>query len=212
MRIVLMATTLLLVTALPAGAADSPVSPESADQVIKPEIDRREVTVPRIRARDFEAGVFVGQYNAESFGVQPVYGARIGYHLSEDFFVELTLAKSSISDENFRRLGIPLFAEEVTDLIYYHLSAGVNLFPGEIFLGKGRAWGSSIYLAGGIGSTSFDTFDRITLNIGAGLRVLPSKTTMLRIDIRDHIYESDLLGENKFMQNLEVSGGFYLNF
>lgn len=201
--------SMLLILAMPCLAAESnPTSPESTDQVIRPEIDRREITVPRIRARDFEWGFYVGQYNAEAFGVQPVYGARIGYHLSEDYFVEFAIAKSTIVDTNFRTSGIAVFEEEKTSLYYYHLSAGINLFPGEIFLGRGSAWGSVFYLAGGIGATSFDTFDRITLNLAAGLRVLPSENTSLRIEVREHLYEIDILGTNRFMQNLEVTGGF----
>jgi outer membrane beta-barrel protein len=201
-----------LSSAVPVLAADNPVSPESKDQVIQPEIDRRRVTVPRIPTRDFEWSIYLGQYNAEAFGVKPVYGTRIGYHLSEDYFVEFSIAKSTIADTNFRTSGIPVFTEEFMDLYYYNMSFGVNLFPGELFLGRGRAWGTSLYLAGGIGLTSFDTFDRITLTIAGGLRILPTKRMSLRIELREHLYESDLLGENRYMRNLELTGGISIYF
>lgn len=212
MRNSLMLVTLVLIGLQPVLAADNPVSPESTDQVIRPEIDRRTVTVPRIPAKDFELSLYIGQYNAEAFGVQPVYGARIGYHLSEDFFVEFSYAKSTIADTNFRTSGIAVFTEEVSDLYYYNISVGMNLLPGEIFLGRGRAWGTTLYLAGGIGSTSFDTFDRITFNVAAGLRILPSKRSSLRIEVREHLYEIDILGQNRFMQNLEITGGYSMYF
>jgi len=202
----LIAAGLWLVIA-PASAADNPVSPDSADQVIRPEIDRRDITVPKIRARDFEWNLFFGEYSAEAFDTQLVYGARIGYHVSEDFFVEFTYGQSTIADTNWRTSGIPQFTDEITPLSYYHLSAGVNLFPGEIFLGRGRAWGSAVYLVGGVGSTKFDVFDRITMNVGGGLRVLLSKTFSVRAELREHLYESDVLGENKFMRNHELTFG-----
>ena len=207
----LMAMTLLL-AGWPAYGADNPVSPESGAQVIQPQIDRRDIVVPKIKARDFEWTVYLGQYNAESFGAQPVYGTRLGYHLSEDFFAEFALAKSSISDANFRHLGIAIFSEEVTELMYYNVSAGFNLFPGELFLGRGRAWGSTLYVIGGVGVTSFDTFDRVTLSYGLGLRILPFKRVSLRMELREHTYESDLLGENRYLRNLELTGGLAIVF
>lgn len=196
----------------PVLAADNPVTPESTEQVILPQIDRREISVPHIRARDFEFGAYVGVLNIESFGVNPVYGARVGYHVTEDFFVEAAIAGSTVSDTAFRDLGIGIFAEEENSLIYYNLSVGVNLFPGEIFFGRGRAWGSAMYLIAGVGNTSYDILDNISYNFGMGLRVLPTQWWSVRVEMRDHMWKSDLLGTNKMTHNLEFTLGVSLSF
>lgn len=182
------------------------------DQVIKPEVDRRTVTVPRLHARDIEFAPFMGFLDIESFGTSPVYGARIGYHFTEDFFLEATYASSSVSDSAFRRLGISIFDEETSPLVYYHVSTGFNLFPGEIFFGKDRARYSYIYIIGGIGVMSFDVLDNIAFNLGFGMRVVPWDRLSIRVEVRDHIFESDLLGTNKLTNNIEATLGLSLIF
>lgn len=182
------------------------------DQVIKPEVDRRNVTVPRLHARDFEFAPFIGFLDIENFGTSPVYGARIGYHFTEDFFIEATYAGSSISDTAFRRQGISVFEEETSALTYYHVSTGFNLFPGEIFLGKDRARYSYIYIIGGIGAMSFDVLDNISFNVGFGMRVVPWDWLNIRLEVRDHIFESDLLGTNKMTNNIEATFGLSFIF
>ncbi len=193
-------------------AAARELDAKDPDQVIKPEVERRTVTVPRLHARDIEISAFVGFLDVESFGTSSVYGARIGYHFTEDFFLEATYAESSVTDSAFRRLGIPVFAEEQSKLVYYNLSTGINLFPGEIFFGKNRARYSYIYIIGGMGITSFDVLDNVTFNVGFGMRVVPWDWLTVRLEVRDHIFESDLLGKNKMTNNIEATFGLSLIF
>lgn len=204
--------SLLISGLLPAGVqAQSPVTKES-EPVIKPEIDRREITVPRLRAHDIEFGAYVGILNVESFGSSPVYGARLGYHVTEDIFIEAAYARSEVSDESFRNLGIPIFPEEQTELTYYNLSAALNIFPGEVFFARTRARPAYIYLIGGVGLTAYDRLNNLTFNFGLGVRVLPFDRVSVRVELRDHLFESDLLGENKLTSNLELSVGLSYNF
>lgn len=191
--------------------AQSPAANET-EQVIKPEIDRREITVPRLRAHDIELGAYAGILNIESFGSNPVYGARLGYHVTEDIFLEATYARSEVSDESFRNLGIPIFPQEQTELTYYNLSAALNIFPGEVFFARTRARPAYIYLIGGVGLTEYDRLSNLTFNFGLGVRVLPFNRVSVRIELRDHLFESDLLGENKLTSNLEFSIGLSYNF
>lgn len=185
---------------------------KDSEPVIKPEIERREVTVPQLHPRDFEFTPFAGILNIEDFGSNLVYGGRLGYHFTEYFFLEATLAQSTVTDTSFRQLGISVFGEESTPLTYYHLSTGINLFPGEIFFGRNRARYSYIYLVGGIGVTSFDILDNITFNLGFGVRVVPWDWLHLRVEVRDHMFESDLLGTNKLTHNIETTLGLSVVF
>lgn len=206
-------TMVLLLSAAGAGAQEPAPPPAAQEQVIQPELDRREVKAPRIDAQDVEIGLYTGTLSIEDFGANSVSGVRLAYHVTEDVFVEGTYAKSVVSDAAFRRLGfVPVFRNEEEDLTYYNLSVGFNLFPGEVFIGKGWAMTSAVYVIGGIGNTSFNNTDHTTFNFGIGIRVLPADWFAVRVEMRDHLFESDILGSNKMTQNFELTLGLAVYF
>lgn len=205
----LLIATLLTATALPALAQTRPAD----EPPIVPEVERRELRLPRFPSRDFEVGAFVGTYATENFGASPVYGLRVGYHLTEDWFVEGTFGSTQVSDASFRRI-LPggIFTDEKERLSYYSVSAGYNLLPGEVFLGSKQARATAIYLVGGVGSTDFAGQKRQTFHVGFGWRILLGDRAALRVDLRDHVFSLDLLGENQSTQNLEATVGFGFHF
>ena len=103
-----LALLLLGAAALPAAAQTTPsgAAPQrpANEQVIVPEIDRRDVKLPRFPSKDIEVGVFAGTYATQNFGTSAVGGLRLGYHISEDIFVEGVLAQTKVSDESFRKI------------------------------------------------------------------------------------------------------------
>ena len=180
----------------------------SNEQVIQPQVDRREVKLPRYPSKDFEIGAYLGTYATQNFGSSLVSGVRLGYHISEDIFVQAVYAQTKVSDENYRQI-LPggLFAHPEETLKYYNLSAGYNILPGEVFLSRSIAKASGIYLIAGIGSTDFITQKKQTINFGLGMRVLFTDRFAVRVDIRDHVYSLDLLGENTSTNNVELTAG-----
>ena len=196
----------LLATAASAFAADPPA--KTTDQVVVPEVDRRDISLPRFPSNDFEIGTFVGTYATQNFGSSVVGGLRLGYHITEDFFVEGVYAQTKVSDSSFRQV-LPggVFPDEKEKLSYYNLSVGYNVLPGEVFIGGKRAKPSAFYLIGGVGSTKFDQQRRPTYNLGAGLRVFLTDHVALQVDARDHIFSLDLLGKRQSTQNLEFTAG-----
>lgn len=175
------------------------------EQVIKPDIYRRDIVVPKIDTEDFEITAFYGVLDVEDFGSEPVYGIRAAYHVTEDFFIEATYGESEVSDDSFRRLGLPLFPQETQDVEYYALSIAYNILPGEVFLGRNAALSSAFYILAGVGNVEFINEDEFAYHFGAGIKILPTDWLSMRIDFRDYIYETDLLGENEFTHNLEAS-------
>ena len=173
--------------------------------VIDPELERRDVRAPRIDTEDFEFGVEFGSLNVEDFGGSGFVAGRLAYHVSEDFFVEGSYARSQVSDKAFRQVGLPIFPNQNEDLTHYGFAAGYNFLPGEVFLGAGRALTSMMYLQAGVGNTNFIDEDRLTYQVGFGLKVLPADWLALRLDARDYLFESDLLGENKLTHNFAIS-------
>ena len=203
---------LLLLLFAPAFSQAQEPQATATEQVIQPEIDRRQLRIPRIDTEDFEIGAYAGLLSVEDFGAKPVYGVRLAYHVSEDFFVEGMVGKSTVSDEALCRLGLCLFPNREEDLTYYGLSVGYNFLPGEIFIGRGRAMTSAVYLLAGVGSTSFINEDRFTINFGMGLRILPVDWLALHFTMRDHLFESDILGTKELKNNFELTLGLSVYF
>ncbi len=210
-----LALTLLAFAAfapLAASAADPAPAPAN-EQVIVPQVDRRDVKLPRFPSNDFEAGLFAGSYSTPNFGSHLVAGLRLGYHITEDIFVEGVYAQTKLSDEDFRRV-LPggIFPTETVPLKYYNLSAGYNLLPGEVFIGAKRAKAFALYLIGGVGNTTFNSQRHQTFNAGFGMRVLLADRFALQLDVRDHVFSIDLLGKRQSTQNVEVTGGLTFFF
>lgn len=177
--------------------------------VIEPDVARREIEPPRIDTEDFEVGVFVGQLSVEDFGVNTVMGARFAYHITEGFFVELAGGTADTELTSFERLSgaAQLLTEDEREYSYYNVSVGYNIFPGEGFVGKNRSMNMATYVIGGVGKTSFAGDDRFTVNFGMGIRLMPLDWLAVHGDIRDHVFDIDLLGQEKTSHNLEATLG-----
>lgn len=188
--------------------AQKAASPAAGEQVIEPEVARREVRLPRYPSKDFSVSAFMGTYSAQNFGASLVYGLRLGYFLTEDFFTEAAYGSTEVSDDDFRQI-LPggIFPKSKETLSYYNLSLGYNLLPGEVFFGSSVAKASAFYLIAGIGSTRFVEQRPQTLNFGFGMRLLFSDRFAVQVDVRDHLFSLDLLGRRESTQNLELTAG-----
>ena len=186
-------------------SAPPPAAAPEPEQIIDPRVERREIKEPAIDAEDFEVGAFVGIMSIEDFGSDVVYGARIAYHITEGFFVEGSVGRTEAGLTSFEVLsgGAPLLSDSDRELTYYNLNLGYNILPGEVFIGESRAYNTNLYVIAGLGSTRFAGDDRFTVNFGAGYRFLLTDSVALHIDFRDHLFDIDLLGEEKTVHNLE---------
>jgi outer membrane beta-barrel protein len=191
-----------------------PPSAEPPGQVIDPQVERREVKEPAIDREDFEIGGYVGIMAIEDFGSNVSYGVRLAYHITEGFFVEATAGQSEGGLTSFEVLsgGALLLTDEERVMTYYNLNLGYNILPGEVFIGEGRAYNTNLYLIAGLGSTRFAGDDRFTVNVGAGYRFLLTDSVALHLDFRDHLFDIDLLGEEKTAHNLEGHFGVTVFF
>jgi outer membrane beta-barrel protein len=207
------AGVLALLMHVEAHAADAPAVDATPDQVIVPQVERREVHKPKYPSNDFEVGLFGGTYSSQNFGTSFNWGARLGYDITEDFFVEATYGRTKVSDKAFRQI-LPggIFTAEQEKLKYYDLSVGWNFLPGEIFIGRNWAKASTMYVIGGLGNTSFDSQRMQTWNFGMGAKLFLADWVALRADVRDHVFTLDLLGKRSTMQNPELSLGFAFFF
>jgi len=183
-------------------------------QVIEPEVERREIKEAKIDTEDFEIGLFAGIMSIEDFGSDLSYGLSLAYHVTEGFFVEGNYGRSEAGLTSFEILsgGAPLLSDDEREYTYYNLNLGYNILPSEAFIGEGRAFNSSLYLVGGLGSTRFAGDDRFTVNFGAGYRFLLTDSVAIRLDFRDYLYDINLLGEEKTTHNLTGTLGLTVFF
>ena len=208
---------LLIAAAMLGGCSRNMVADNSADAtvpVVNPEVSRRDVSEPKIDTENFEVGAYVGYMSVEDFGTNLVYGAKLAYHVSDILFVEGTYGRTKAGETSFEILsgGAPLLSDSQRVMQYYDVSLGLNLLPGEVFLGSKRAFNSALYLTGGVGNTRFAGDDYFTLVLGAGFRLLATDSISLNFGVRDHLFDTDLLGKSKTVHNIEFNLGLNLFF
>lgn len=203
----------LLLTALSSSAfAEDELTID--DLGLTPDIDRREVKLAGIDTENFEIGISGGLLSVEDFETNTVTIAHLTYHITEDFFAEARYGQSSLGESSFDRLsgGANLLGNTETDLTFYDLSVGINLFPGEAFLWDRWAVNSSFYLIGGVGSTEFAASDRFTVNAGVGYKVIANDFMSFNVQVRDHIFDTEITGTEKTTHNIELTAGFSVFF
>ncbi len=200
----------VLATLMPAtGALAAQPKELELEPLVVREPERREVKVDQIDTEDFEIGAYAGILNVQDFGSNAVYGLRADYHVTEDFFLEGVYARSTLGETSFERLSgdVQLLTDDQREFNYYALSLGYNIFPGEAFVGSRWAFRGGLYLIAGAGSSDFAGDERFTVNAGFGYRLAATDWLMLRLDVRDYVFQSDLLGSDETYHNLELSGG-----
>jgi outer membrane beta-barrel protein len=182
------------------GGAESEAQP----RVIEPDVERRPVDVSKIDTEDFELTGFVGIMSVEDFGSDVVYGARFAYHINETFFAEATYGSTEAGETSFEVLNPSVdLLPGGRDFNYYDLSLGYNILPGEVFFGSSRAFVSSFYLIGGLGSVDFNDANEFSINFGFGMKILPTDYLAIRLDARDYLVDVEITGEKKTTHNLQ---------
>ncbi len=194
-------------------AATDPSALELEPLVVR-EPERRKVDIDRLDTEDWEVGVFAGLMNVEDFGTDTLTGVRVAYHVTEDFFVEAQYGMTDLGQTSFERLsgGAQLLTDDQREMSYYNLSVGYNVFPGESFIASRWAFKGGLYVIAGIGSTDFAGDERFTLNAGLGYRLIATDWLAFHFNVRDHIFDSDLLGKEETLHNIEFSGGLTIFF
>ncbi len=178
------------------------------------EPDRREVKLADIDTENFELGITGGFLSVEDFETNPVVMASLTYHVTEDFFLESRYGSTTIGQTSFEKLsgGASLLSDSDRDLTLYDLSLGINVFPGEAFIFNRWAVNSTFYLIGGVGATKFAGNQEFTVNAGVGYRVIANDFLSMNFQVRDHLFDTEITGEKKRTQNIEISAGVSIFF
>lgn len=183
------------------------------EAVVQPDIERREIKEGQIDAENWEMGFFAGVLSFEDFGSNDVYGLRLAYHITEDWFAEANYGVSKLQKSSSESIAgfLPLLTDDERNLSYYNLNLGFNALPGEVFIGR-WAFNSSFYFIVGAGNTVFASDEYFTYNFGGGLRLFITDWIAMHWDVRNHLMTHEIFGEEKDIQNLESHLGFTLFF
>ena len=199
---------LFLVGATASAFSVDVMAQQTPPPVIEPELDRREIREADIDSENFEIGVFAGQISIEDFSSSSIVGVTLGYHITENIFAEASYAQADAGQTSFEILsgGAPFLTDEEREYTYYDLSVGYN-FNGELFVSEGTVFNTDFYLMVGGGSTDSGGESQFTLTLGGGYRVLLTDYFAVRLDVKDHIFNSEIIGEEKDTHNIQYTLG-----
>jgi outer membrane beta-barrel protein len=189
-----------------AGDGDKP----DAVQVIMPEVQPRDISVAAIDDESFEVGLYAGILSIEDFGSEPVFGVKASYYATEDLFLQLNYGFAQAGLTSFEELSgqnVRLLTDSERDYSYYNALVGYNIFPGEVFMTSKLTFNSSFYLVGGVGNTEFGGEDNFTTLLGTGYRIVLRDWLTWHVDLRDHIFKSDIISQGQITHNIELSSG-----
>lgn len=188
---------------------------EETAPVIDPSLDPENFKVARIDNEFFEVGATAGLISIEDFGTVPVYGAQLTFHATEDLFLQAAggYSQAQVSAaEQILGEDIRLLNDEERQYIYYDFLVGLNWLPGESFITRKLAFKASNYLVAGVGNTLFGGESNLTWVGGLGYKLVLTDFMTWQYDIRDHAFKSELLGQSKWVHNIELSTGISLFF
>ena len=182
--------------------------------LIEPQIERTEFDEAKIESYDFEIAAYTGYLAIEDFNTDFVTGIKLGYHVTEDFFVQASYGRGEVGETSFERLsgGAPLLSQSEREVEYYLVALGFNLFPGEAFVTDSTTFNTVFYISGGVGTTTFAGDDRFTIAYAVGHRTLFADGFSLDIEMRDLIFEQDIFGTEESTNNLEFTVSLNLYF
>lgn len=177
---------------------------KAEEQLIKPEVERKDVRLARIDNESLEIGYYAGSMSFEDFGTNSVQGVFLAFHVNEDVFLlgsygETTIGKSSSEIIN----DSPMFSDSERKVKYYNVLLGYNLLPGEVYIGNKLAFNTDLYFVVGSGSTEFAGDDYATFVYGWGYRFLGADWLSIHLDVRNHSFTHYKFGYEKSVNNLE---------
>jgi len=156
----------------------------------------------------FDVGIFTGLLNIEDFNGELVTGINITFNANEDFFIQFNYLEADAALSSFESSQGQLFAGDDRTFAHFDFLLGYNLFLGEHFMsGSTTTKLSSFYLVAGVGNTEFGGEESFTYTLGLGYQIAIQRNILVRIDFRDYIYKTNIIGENNSTDNTQLSAG-----
>jgi outer membrane beta-barrel protein len=208
------AVGLMLAATVARSEMQSPDLVQEVESVIQPEVTRIEFEESKIDVGDFEVIPAIGFLSVEDFGANPVLNVKLEYHMSEDLFLGFELGRSKTGKSSYEILsgGAPLISDDDRVLTYYLFNIGYNLLPGEAYVTDKLTYNNALYVIGGMGGVDFAGDTRLLITLGVGYRLMLFDFSSVYLELRDHTFTSDVLGESKLTNNFEMTLGYSFYF
>lgn len=207
--------TSLSLTAAPAEETIELDDLQDVESVIQPDIKRTKFDESKIEKQSIELIPTLSIFSIEDFGANLMVSLKLQYHASEDFFVGAEYGQSEAGKTSYEILSsgtAPLLNSDQRTYSYYMFTMGYNLLPGEAFVTDKKTFNMALYVTAGLGSVDFGGNTNVVLAFGAGYRLLISDFSSIYLELRDHTFNSDIIGLDKLTHNLEFGVGWSFYF
>ncbi|MCO7223241.1 outer membrane beta-barrel domain-containing protein [Pleionea sp. CnH1-48] len=171
-----------------------------------------QINASNVNTEYFDMGVFTGFINIEDFTSEAIVGINGTFNANEDYFMQINYLQTDVSLSSYEQSQGQLFSGSDRTFTHFDFLVGYNVFQGEHFMKSTKENLSSLYVVAGIGDTEFGGESGFTYTIGAGYQVALSRKWLVRLDYRDHIYKTNIIGEDKSTHNNQMSLGISYQF
>jgi outer membrane beta-barrel protein len=207
----------LLIALLLVGLVASSAAAECVDRELDDKMSfkrKRRGRVPRdfVKAQRHEISANGGYYVSDLFSGTYVVGGSYTYHMTEETAVEASFSFTHANADFVRAVedGRVTVLEDVYAPIYF-ATAALLWYP---LHGKLRMGGSIVHfdvsLLAGAGVVSSQTSRGVAGVGGMGFKLFAGKAVAFRLDVRDHVYREELLGEGFIVNDVALTAGFSL--
>jgi outer membrane beta-barrel protein len=159
-----------------------------------------------------EVSVLGGYYGADLYSSSWLAGGAYTFHFSEDLGLEAsfeyTRFRSAASDtlaRQFPQVGLPTTTDNRGLLYFGHLV--YSFAYGKLRWGGGATSRFDFNVALGAGVTDDGTSRGVTGSGGFGAKLYFGKWFAVRWDVRDHVLEESLMGDQRLVNDLVVTLG-----
>ena len=164
-------------------------------------------TLKDLDTQYFELGAYVGLLNIEDFTSEFSFGLSANFNADEHYFLQANIQFADTELSSFEQSQGQNFTDDDRDFIHYNFLLGFNVFQGEHFFSKGKAKLSTLYVVGGVGDTEFGGESAFTYVLGVGYQLAITREILFRADYRDFIFKTNLIGNDEFTHNSQLSAG-----
>ena len=165
-----------------------------------------------IKALRHEISAMGGWYAADLYSGAPTFGGAYTFHFSEDLGLEASYLRT-------RRTTELIDAFQQANVVPRQLVVSktpLNLYFGHLVwslaYGKMRWFGEGIsrfdfFLAAGAGITDDGLGRGLTGSGGFGMKIYVGKWLGIRLDVRDHVLQQEVLGVSQIVNDIVATGG-----
>lgn len=162
-----------------------------------------------VKARRHELSTMGGYYVSDLFSATWVAGGAYSYHMTEELAVEAAFSYTHADADLARAIedGRAVVVRDVYAPIYF-LSSALVWSP---LHGKLRFGGSivhfDLHLDAGVGVVDSQTSRGAAGIGGLGIKLFAGRAIGFRIDVRDHVYQQELLERRFLVNDLSITAG-----